>query len=546
MIVVRLPVCRPQSRSARCPLRVAAALLILIATVNPLTAQETVPGRSNGGAENQINRGETSGAGASDVSRGQGGAANADFDSLIDLIVSTVATETWAENGGGDADVRPFPGGVLVEPTGMLRLRSDRGGDAALARKRGKAPPAETSIESGSATNPVRSASELRFVSLPRLEREIARRLSAREPLDPSMLALAGLQRVRYVFAYPETGDLVLAGPAGDWQVDRDGRLVATHSKAPIVRLDDLLVLLRRSGNSDRSYFGCSINPRQESLANAQAFLASTRDTPLEPGMRKQWLRELRDRVGIQDIEIFGIDPASRVASVLVAADYHMKLIGMGLVDGVEGVESYLDSIQVARGEAPRPMSVLRWWFTLDYRAIASAPDCNAFELVGQGARVRSENEMLAERGVRVHTGQSDPQNTRFAEAFTKHFAELAAIYPVYGELRNIFDLAMAVALIDEADLKSKVGWEPSLFVRADLLRLPTGPVPRQVETVIAHRVIQRRHIVAGVSGGVLVAPSDLLKASPATEKDNRPLGAKRLANSPAEGGAIWWWDATE
>ncbi len=40
---------------------------------------------------------------------GMGGAANADFDSLIDLIVSTVSTDTWAENGGGQAEIRPFP-----------------------------------------------------------------------------------------------------------------------------------------------------------------------------------------------------------------------------------------------------------------------------------------------------------------------------------------------------------------------------------------------------------------------------------------------------
>jgi len=40
---------------------------------------------------------------------GMGGGANADFDSLIDLIISTVATETWAENGGGEAEIRPFP-----------------------------------------------------------------------------------------------------------------------------------------------------------------------------------------------------------------------------------------------------------------------------------------------------------------------------------------------------------------------------------------------------------------------------------------------------
>ena len=37
-----------------------------------------------------------------------GGGANADFDSLIDLIISTVASETWAENGGGEAEIRPY------------------------------------------------------------------------------------------------------------------------------------------------------------------------------------------------------------------------------------------------------------------------------------------------------------------------------------------------------------------------------------------------------------------------------------------------------
>ena len=40
---------------------------------------------------------------------GMGAGANADFDSLIDLITSTVATDSWAENGGGQAEIRPFP-----------------------------------------------------------------------------------------------------------------------------------------------------------------------------------------------------------------------------------------------------------------------------------------------------------------------------------------------------------------------------------------------------------------------------------------------------
>ncbi|NOY30707.1 MAG: general secretion pathway protein GspD [Planctomycetes bacterium] len=40
---------------------------------------------------------------------GLGGAASADFDSLIDLIVSTVEFDSWMENGTGEGEIRPFP-----------------------------------------------------------------------------------------------------------------------------------------------------------------------------------------------------------------------------------------------------------------------------------------------------------------------------------------------------------------------------------------------------------------------------------------------------
>jgi general secretion pathway protein D len=64
-------------------------------------AQQFNAGAANGMAPSTVPIGAGPG--------GMGGGANADFDSLIDLIVSTVSTETWAENGGGEAEIRPFP-----------------------------------------------------------------------------------------------------------------------------------------------------------------------------------------------------------------------------------------------------------------------------------------------------------------------------------------------------------------------------------------------------------------------------------------------------
>ena len=102
-----------------------------------------------------------------------------------------MATETWEENGGGEAEIRPFPGGVLVDAAGMLRLKETADADQLKRLPHGGArrhQPPLTQV--GNA----RGASKLRYISLPRLEREIARRQAAHEKLDPTMLTLAGLR----------------------------------------------------------------------------------------------------------------------------------------------------------------------------------------------------------------------------------------------------------------------------------------------------------------------------------------------------------------
>jgi hypothetical protein len=519
-------------------LRVAGLMCVALVVSGPLRAQ---PATDGDGPPLSASSAPTTSAGSqrsgpSGADGAQGGGANADFDSLIDLIESTVAPETWADSGGGDAAITPFPTGVVVDAAATITQRQSTTADNDLDRLRGTTPP---TVAAG---GDPRRASTLRYVSLSRLEREIIRRQAAHKPLDAAMLTLAGLQRVRYLFLYPESGDLVLAGPAGDWRVDPAGHVVSTDTGEPVVRLDDLLVLLRRASQAADSQFGCSITPRQEALARTQAYLDKTRDRAIEQRDRQAWLDGLRQSLGRQDVSIWGVDPASRVARVLVSADYHMKLIGMGLAEGVDGVPSYLASIPP--GGAP-PMTVLRWWFTLNYEAVTTSANGNAYELVGQGVKVLSENEMLAAQGRRVHTGQSEPLNRQFAERFTAHFVELADKHPIYAELRNVFDLALVMALVEHDHLAERVGWKPTLLLDAERLRLPAGPVPRQVDSVINHRVMSGgRKVIAGVSGGVVVATSDAMKQR---SIDQTGALAKQHGDAPANlDASAWWWDAPE
>ena len=82
------------------------------------------------------------------------------------------------------------------------------------------------------------SFSKMRKVSLNRLERAI---MDHQNTITDEMRYLAGLQRVRYVFFYPESNDIVLAGPAEGWASDASGRTVGIGTGRPVVQLQDLV-----------------------------------------------------------------------------------------------------------------------------------------------------------------------------------------------------------------------------------------------------------------------------------------------------------------
>lgn len=458
-----------------------------------------------------------------------GGANEPDFDSLIDLITSTVKPTSW-DAVGGPGSIKGFPTGILADAQAALARPMVQDGGELAALYRGAAPKADS--------RSAREVSALRKVSLSRLEKQVGRLLAAGRQPDDCMQALAGLQRVQYVLVYPESGDLVLAGPAGDWKTGAQGQPVAVDTGEPVLRLDDLVVLLRHSMAARPMRFGCAITPRQEGLAAVQAFLGATSGRALRPEQRGAWLAQLRAHLGHQNVEVYGIDPRTRTATVLVEADYHMKLVGMGLAEGVPGVPSYLELIKVPSGQSPPPLDVLRWWFVMDYEPIGTTGDDRAFVLRGRGVRVLSENEFLGANGQRIHTGQSSIWNSQFAANFTEHFDELAHRYPCYVALRNIFDLALAAALVRELELDAKAGWTPGIFASAGPYEVERVEPMATVESVVNHRVINRVHVVAGVSGGVRADPAALVSAG-ALQKQPR-AAAPPIPQLPAD---VWWWD---
>ncbi len=210
----------------------------------------------------------------------------ADFQPLIDLITNTVATKTWQDNGG-TGNIKEFPTGVWVDPQGVLRplMKEARTGDLAALRTNYQ------QRANSQGPDDARRGSPLRMISLTRLEKQIQLNDALGQGVDETMKYLAGLRRIQYVFVYPETGDLVVAGPAGDWTVAGENRVVSRETGDPVVRLDDLVVIFRQMMTGRDAHFGCMINPRQESLKNAVEFLTESSKHPIREGdaARKAW-----------------------------------------------------------------------------------------------------------------------------------------------------------------------------------------------------------------------------------------------------------------
>ena len=468
-----------------------------------------------------------------------GGITEADFDPLIDLIKSTIDIEGW-DDTNGDGTIQAYPPGVFVDSTGTLhKLHVDAKHSLKVLKQQSKR-------DSGNRL--AGQPSELRKVSLNRLEKQAQLLAAQGKPIDDVMQNLAGMYEIHYLMLLPETNDIVIVGRAGAWEKDFEGRMINSETGKPTLRLDDLVVCLRNAYR-EAGKFGCAITPRQKNLAETKKFIEESSLTG------KAWRTRLRETLGKQDIEVFGIDSRTHAGHVLVEADYRMKLVAMGLEKTIPEIPSYLDRIQLLPGGGLPPLDVVRWWFTMNYDDVIADEALEAFTFTGTGVKVLSENEMIDDQGGRIHTNQSKGPTAGYARDFTRHFDKIANEYPVYRQLKNLFDLAIVSALIRDQQLDQRAGWHLTFFGEsmsyADLTyELSLSDAPKQVDSVMNHRVITERkqsstlkHTLIGVSGGISFDSMSVVKRDSMKPDSNGKLAKLADGSIPSDDLQNWWWD---
>lgn len=421
--------------------------------------------------------------------------------------------------------------GVAIDADGVLRVKSfsDPGGQLMNER-----------IAAAKATlDPkVASFSNLRKISLNRLEQAI---IDHQSTLTDEMRNLAGLQRVKYVFYYPETKDIVLAGPAEGWAADPTGRTVGITSGRPVVQLQDLVVALRAfpTGGDSTSLIGCSIDPTPEGLTALKQFTKSVHlSGPPSSDEVNSIAQGVRNSLGYQVVTVNGVSPKTHFAQVMVEADYRMKLIGIGLETPPVKMVSYIDRAKPSEANGLR-----RWYFVPDYKCIRESDDKLAIELVGDGVKLVGEDEVVGSDGRRqAASGRGSKASQAFVASFTRRYPELANRSPVYAELRNLIDLAIAAACIQQQGYCEKAGWKMEFFGSEKEFPVETYDIPKTVESAV--NVIARSGTVSfPVGGGVTIQPTEALKADKllADEKGKVSKLREGIKLNLAKG--QWWWD---
>lgn len=439
--------------------------------------------------------------------------------SLVACLMASPASAQMGGFGFGQA-----VGGISVDAHGIVRTLEPEASQELAARRRDLLSKAEL---------PQGKAAALRKVSLARLCKAVEECSSAGTPLPADVVFLGGLERVTHVFVDPDGHDIVLAGPADTAAIDALGNVVASASGRPLLLLEDLVVALRAIEGARAGGVRCSIDPSPEGVTKLQRYLGGLKSIGANP---EATLRTMEDVLGPQKVTIGGVPADSRFARVLVAADYRMKRIGMGLEpSGVAALPSYLSMVPTG---ATSGATLPRFWLEAEYDPLTRDPDELAWQIAGRRMKCLTESDIFAAGGPARGKAPADKTAQAWCEAMSKHYDDLCRQQPVFAELVNCVDMAVVAALIHGRQLDRRAGLDLGPLVDATRLAVPVYEAPETLLTVATGFKKGNRWIVSA-SGGVQFQPWAF--ATNTTESgDSDASRAAALATRPAD---AWYWD---
>ena len=137
---------------------------------------------------------------------------------------------------------------------------------------------------------------------------------------------------------------------------------------------------------------------------------------------------------------------------------------------------------------------------------------------------------------------EGDQASVGFTKEFTEKFDKLAEVIPVFFEMRNLFDISIAAAFIQDRGLYQKAGWDLGVFADEGKFSVHSEMGVSQVETAV-NAVWKDGQLATPIGGGVHIAARKLVDPSE-TKVDKEIDKQQEKVSAPAELAADqWWWD---
>lgn len=387
------------------------------------------------------------------------------------------------------------------------------------------------------ADSKIASATKLRMISLRGLEEAITRAKDEGIPLPSEVVYMAGLQRIEFIIVSEDNNDVILAGPGEGIKINKQGVVVGETSGTPVIHLEDFLVAMRSVDNARTGQgISVSIDPTKQGIKQLQAFYGQLKrtNTPFRPEMQPMVERAM----GNQMVKLTGVATDSRFSQVLVAADYKMKRLGMGLEEApIPNFPSFLEMAQKAN--ASNITAAPRFWMECNYKPIAKSEDGNVWQIRGTGVRTLTEEARFDREGKQAGSKKQNRFAAKWAEMMTDRFEELSKAEPAFRELRNIMDLSVVAAIITREKLSEKAGLEtPAILGLTNAAVTPSHTVPKVVPAQCSFVRIAQSWLVSA-SGGVQLDPWGVAANSEVVP------GVAAVKASAATSGDSWWWNAS-
>lgn len=471
--------------------------------------------QSSSSGEGTPSRGNDGGGGRPSA----GGGVVADFTTLMNLIEQTITPDDWQNNGGSNTMI-PYPNGVFVDPKGQLKRVEVVNVERSIEQRLRNA-----SKEPAQGNRAWQNASDLRMVSLKKLDQALFEIAAGRSLMSADIIRLGGINQISYVLIDPKSEDIILAGPADP---DRTGFF-----------LEDLAVVSALV-NQQTQPLGCSIEPKQDRLLATQKFLGQPDAGNMLSKSPKRFAEQLGATIGDYDVEIFGMNPRCGTAVALVAADEHMKQLGFGKVSLPINIKSYFDHLD-AQNTVPN-QSMIRWWFAFTEEHVTTNESRSLFSLPKNCVRVLSEQQFVTQTG-RKPTGGSDPAADAFASELSQKMNQVRNYEQNYGRLCCVFETALALQLaLDSSGMADLRPWFPNLcgLGKQDHWK---GTEPKSVPGLVTTQALKKKKVnVAVISGGVTINPKSLAQ-SENIKVTSLLTGSAVPTSAKVPEGKAWWWD---